>query len=186
MQVSRRGFLKISGAAVAAGGLGLNLDRVRAHAATTKIAYAQETTTICPYCAVGCGLIVHTKNGKVVYTEGDPDHPINQGSLCSKGSSLYQLTGRNKERLDRPLYRAPKSSRWEEKSWDWMLDKIARNIKQSRDESFQVENDEGRTVNRTMGMASVGSAAMDNEECYVYQKLLRSFGLVYIEHQARI
>ena len=186
MKVSRRGFLKMSGAAVTAGSLGVNLDQVKSHAATTRISYAKETTTICPYCAVGCGLIVHSKKGKVVYTEGDPDHPINQGSLCSKGSSLYQLTGRNKSRLDRPLYRAPKSDRWEEKSWDWCLDRIARNIKQSRDESFETTNAKGQTVNRTMGIASVGSAAMDNEECFVYQKMLRSFGLVYIEHQARI
>ncbi len=186
MKISRRGFLKISGAAVAAGGLGVNLDKVKAHAATTKITYSRETITICPYCAVGCGIIVHTRNGKVVYTEGDPDHPINQGSLCSKGSSLYQLSHRNENRLTKPLYRAPKSDKWEEKSWDWVLDRLAANIKKSRDESFQERNAKGQTVNRTMGLASVGSAAMDNEECYVYQKFLRSLGLVYIEHQARI
>jgi len=186
MKISRRGFLKISGAAVAAGSLGVNLDPIKAYAEQTKISYSKETTTICPYCAVGCSIIVHTKNGKVVYTEGDPDHPINEGSLCSKGSSLYQLTHQNENRLQKPLYRAPKSDKWEEKSWEWVLDKIAKNIKKSRDESFKVTNEKGQVVNRTDGIASVGSAAMDNEECYVYQKFLRSLGLVYIEHQARI
>lgn len=186
MKISRRGFLKVSGAAVAAGGLGLNLEQEKAYAATTKISFAEETTTICPYCAVGCGIIVHTRDGRVVNTEGDPDHPINQGSLCSKGSSLYQLTHHNKNRLTRPLYRAPKSAEWEEKSWEWMLDKIALNIKKTRDATFRQRNSNGQVVNRTEGLASVGSAAMDNEECYVYQKFLRSLGLVYIEHQARI
>jgi len=186
MNITRRGFLKISGGAVAAGSLGLNLAEVQASAATTKITSAKETTTVCPYCSVGCSIIVHTQNGKVVNTEGDPDSPINQGSLCSKGMSVYQLTHVNPDRLTKPLYRAPKSDKWEEKSWEWMLDKIARNIKKSRDESFKTANAKGETVNRTEGIASVGSAAMDNEECYVYQKFLRGLGLVYIEHQARI
>jgi formate dehydrogenase major subunit len=186
MNITRRGFLKISGGAVSAGSLGLNLAEVKASAADTKITSARETTTVCPYCSVGCSIIVHTQNGKVVNTEGDPDSPINQGSLCSKGMSVYQLTHVNPERLTKPLYRAPKSDKWEEKSWEWMLDKIARNIKKSRDESFTQTNARGETVNRTEAIASVGSAAMDNEECFIYQKFLRSLGLVYIEHQARI
>ncbi len=186
MKVSRRSFLKISGAAITAGGLSLSLEQEKACAKTTKICFAKETVTICPYCAVGCGIIVQTRHGRVVNTEGDPDHPVNQGSLCSKGSSLYQITHHNKNRLTRPLYRAPGSSRWEEKSWDWVMDKIANNIKKTRDATFMERNILGQIVNRTEGIASVGSAAMDNEECYVYQKLLRSLGLVYIEHQARI
>jgi formate dehydrogenase major subunit len=186
MKISRRSFLKISGATVTAGTLGLNLEPVKAFAGTTKITFAKETTTICPYCAVGCGIIVHTRDGKVVNTEGDPDHPINEGSLCSKGISLSQITHNNPDRLKKPLYRAPRSDKWEEKPWDWVLDKIAENIKKSRDESFKETNSKGQVVNRTDGIASVGSAAMDNEECYIYQKLLRALGLVYIEHQARI
>jgi formate dehydrogenase major subunit len=186
MNITRRGFLKISGGAVAAGSLGLDLAEVKASAATTKITSARETTTVCPYCSVGCSIIVHTQNGKVVNTEGDPDSPINQGSLCSKGMSVYQLTHVNPGRLTKPLYRAPKSNKWEEKSWEWMLDKIARTIKKTRDESFKTTNAKGETVNRTEAIASVGSAAMDNEECFIYQKFLRSLGLVYIEHQARI
>jgi len=134
---------------------------------------------------VGCGIIVHTREGKVINTEGDPDHPINQGALCPKGSSLYQLSD-NTNRLIKPLYRAPNSQEWKEVTWDWALNKIAENIKRDRDASFQQKNEKGETVNRTDALASVGSAAMDNEECYIYQKFLRALGLVYIEHQARI
>jgi formate dehydrogenase major subunit len=186
MKISRRGFLKISSAAFGAAGLGIDLKPIKAYAADTKIKFAKETITICPYCAVGCGIIVHTKGGKVVNTEGDPDHPINEGSLCSKGASLIQITHNNPNRLKKPLYRAPNSNSWEEKSWDWVLDKIAINIKKSRDKSFKLRNAKGLVVNRTEGIASVGSAAMNNEECYVFQKFLRALGLVFIEHQARI
>lgn len=186
MKISRRNFLKTSGATLAAGGLGITLDPIKAHARELRIKFAKETTTICPYCAVGCGIIVHTKAGKVVNTEGDPDHPINEGSLCSKASSLYQITHHNQNRLKKPLYRAPLSDQWEEKSWDWVLDRIAANIKMTRDSSFKLKNNKGQVVNRTEGIASVGSAALDNEECYVFQKFLRTLGLVYIEHQARI
>jgi len=185
MDVSRRGFLKISGAALMASGIGINLKPVSAHAKPLKIKYAKETTTICPYCAVGCGIIVSARNGKVINTEGDPDHPVNRGSLCSKGGSIYQLSV-NENRMDKVLYRAPYAAEWKQVSWEWALDKIAKNIKESRDKSFVKRNKKGQTVNRTIGLASVGSAAMDNEECFIYQKFLRGLGLVYIEHQARI
>ncbi len=185
MDVSRRGFLKISGAALMASGIGVNLKPVSAYAEPLKIKYAKETTTICPYCAVGCSIIVSARNGKVINTEGDPDHPVNRGSLCSKGGSIYQLSV-NENRMDKVLYRAPYASEWKAVSWEWALDKIAKNIKKSRDESFTITNKKGQVVNRTNGIASVGSAAMDNEECFIYQKFLRGLGLVYIEHQARI
>ncbi len=185
MDVSRRGFLKISGTALMASGIGINLKPVAAHAQPLKIKYAKETTTICPYCGVGCGIIVSARNGKVINTEGDPDHPVNKGSLCSKGGSIYQLSV-NKNRMDKVLYRAPYATEWKEVSWEWAIDKIAHNVKESRDKSFEKRNKKGQVVNRTMGIASVGSAAMDNEECFIYQKFLRGLGLVYIEHQARI
>lgn len=186
MRITRRGFLKVSGTALAASGIGINLKPVAAYAKPLKIKYAKETTTICPYCSVGCSIIVSTTNdGKVINTEGDPDSPINAGALCSKGGSLYQMNV-NGSRLDKPLYRAPYASEWKEVSWEWALDKIAKNVKKNRDESFHLTNAKGQTVNRTEGIASVGSAAMDNEECYLYQKFLRGLGLVYIEHQARI
>jgi formate dehydrogenase major subunit len=187
MRVTRRVFLKISATVLAAGGIGINLKPVAAHAKSLKIKYARKTTTICPYCGVGCSIVVSTTSyGKVINTEGDPDSPINAGALCSKGSALYQLSAANPNRLQKPLYRAPYEGEWKEVSWEWALDKIARNVKESRDKSFQVINDKGQEVNRTMGIASVGSAAIDNEECYLYQKFLRGLGLVYIEHQARI
>jgi formate dehydrogenase major subunit len=185
MEVSRRGFLKISGATALAGGLGFSAQTASAQGPPPKILYTRETTSICPYCAVGCGIIVSTRDGKVVNTEGDPDHPINQGALCPKGSSLYQLSD-NPNRLTKPLYRAPYAKEWKEVSWEWALDKIADYTKTARDASFMPKNEKGETVNRTDAIASVGSAAMDNEECYVYQKFLRAVGLVYIEHQARI
>jgi formate dehydrogenase major subunit len=117
--------------------------------------------------------------------EGDPDHPINQGSLCAKGASLYQL-GENQNRITNVLYRAPYSNQWEVKSWDWAMDRIAHRIKKTRDATFKRQNQKGQEVNRTEGIASVGSAALDNEECWYLQALHRSLGLTYIEHQARI
>jgi formate dehydrogenase major subunit len=185
MDVSRRGFLKISGAVLAASGVGISLKPVSAHAQPLKVKYTKETTTICPYCSVGCSIIVSTRGGKVINTEGDPDSPINRGSLCSKGGSIYQMAV-NENRLSKPLYREPFSTEWKEVEWEWAFEKIAENVKKSRDASFKLKNDKGETVNRTEGIASVGSAAMDLEECFTYQKFLRGLGLVYIEHQARI
>lgn len=185
MDVSRRGFLKLSGATLAASGLGISLSPTKANAQALKTLYTKESLTVCPYCSVGCGIIVSVRDGKVINTEGDPDNPINQGTLCPKGGSIYQMAN-NKNRLDKPLYRAPFATEWKEVEWEWALDKIARNVKTSRDKSFKARNEKGELVNRTDGIASVGSAAMDNEECWLYQKFLRGLGLVYIEHQARI
>ncbi len=191
MDVTRRSFIKITGvttAGLAIGKLGFDLSPVKAHAQMLKTAYARETTTICCYCAVGCGAIVHTSlkgDGRVINIEGDPDHVINRGSLCPKGASLSQLV-ENENRLTDPMYRAPYSSEWKKVSWDWALDQIARRVKKTRDANFTAKNEKGDVVNRTTAIASVGSAAMDNEECWIYQALMRSLGLVYIEHQARI
>ncbi len=186
MEISRRNFLKFSGGTVAAGAVGAGVTAPEeVQAAELPIRDAKATTTICPYCAVGCGIIVHTKNGKVINTEGDPDHPINEGTLCSKGVGLYQWIN-NPTRITKPRYRAAGAKEWEEVEWDWAIDRIARLVKKSRDESFMKKNAKGQVVNRTDAIASVGSAALDNEECYLLQKWLRSLGLVYIEHQARI
>jgi formate dehydrogenase major subunit len=130
-------------------------------------------------------MLVYQKNGKVIQIEGDPEHPINQGSLCPKGASVMGLVN-NPARLQKPKYRAPGAAEWKEVEWSWALDEIAKRVKKVRDASFVEKNDKGQTVNRTNALASVGSAAMDNEECYLYQKWLRSLGLVAIEHQARI
>jgi formate dehydrogenase major subunit len=191
MNVTRREFIQITGVAaagVAAGGLGFDLSPVRAHAQMLKTQYARETTTICCYCGVGCGAIVHTSqrgDGRAINIEGDPDHVINRGSLCSKGASLLQLA-ENENRLTEPMYRAPNSDEWRPVSWDWALTQIANRVKETRDADFTFKNDRGQVVNRTTAIASVGSAALDNEECWIYQALMRSLGLVYIEHQARI
>ncbi len=195
MEVTRRKFLT-AGSAATAGGLlgflGLDLNRTVAYASEKSAAVRRGriTTTICPYCAVGCGLLVTSekkKNGSraVVHVEGDPDHPINEGTLCPKGAALYQMAN-NQERLRKVLYRAPGATEFQEKDWSWAARQIAKRIKSTRDATFTERNAEGQTVNRTTAIASVGSAALDNEECWLYQKFLRSIGLVYIEHQARI
>lgn len=173
---------------LAIGGLGFNLSPFEARAQILRIRWGKETTTICPYCAVGCGIIVHTArdgSGNIVNTEGDPDHPINQGTLCAKGAALYQWAT-NENRVTKVLYRAPYSDRWQEKSWDWALSEIAKRVKKSQDASFTAKNARGEVVNRTDGIAHVGSAALDNEECWGLQAMMRALGLVYIEHQARI
>jgi formate dehydrogenase major subunit len=191
MDVNRRQFIQISGATaagVAVGGLGFDLAPVKAHAGMLKTMYAKETSTICCYCAVGCGAIVHTSkrgDGRVINIEGDPDHVINRGALCSKGAALKQLV-ENEKRLTQPMYRAPYADTWQSVSWDWALERIAERVKDTRDATFTKKNAKGQVVNRTTAIASVGSAAMDNEECWIYQALMRALGLVYIEHQARI
>jgi formate dehydrogenase major subunit len=191
MRVNRREFIQITGATaagLAVSGLGVDLSPVKAHAQMLKTKYAKETLTICCYCAVGCGAIVHTSkkgDGRVINIEGDPDHVINRGALCSKGAALSQLT-ENENRLTEPMYRAPYAKEWKQVSWDWAIKKIAKRVKATRDANFEHKNMKGQVVNRTTAIASVGSAAMDNEECWIYQALMRALGLVYIEHQARI
>jgi formate dehydrogenase major subunit len=193
--------MKISGGTVLLGSLGINLDPAKAYAQGLRIKGAQETHTICPFCSVGCGINVLTKDGKVVYTEGDADHPINEGTLCSKGASLYQVIN-NDKRVLKPRYRAAGATEWKEVEWGWALDEIAKRVKDTRDKTFKITSkskikekaadgtekdvEKDFVVNRTDAIAHVGSAALDNEECYMLQKLMRSWGLVYIEHQARI
>lgn len=199
MRLTRREFLKISGAAVATlPALGFDLTPAWAQVGEFRIKNVQPVPTICPYCGCGCGLVVYAAEGKVINTEGDPDHPINQGSTCSKGAALYQIYD-NPRRMRKPLYRAPGSDRWEEKDWDWVLEKIAQKVKETRDSSFiskekvktkdpetGAEKEVEVTVNRTEAIASLGGAALDNEECYLISKLMRSLGVVFLEHQARI
>jgi formate dehydrogenase major subunit len=185
MELTRRSFLKISTGALLLSSLGLNLEPAKAYAAELRTKGAKETTTICPYCSVGCSIIVSVKEGKVINTEGDPDSPINEGTLCPKGASIYQMAN-NPYRVTEPLYRAPGATEWKKVSWDWALDRIAMLFKKTRDKYFITKNDKGQVVNRVDAIAHVGSAALDNEECYLLSKLLRSWGLVYIEHQARI
>jgi len=190
MRLNRREFLELSGAV--AGGLILP-SAVPAAALATGFPLRKrigETPTICPFCAVGCGAIVATQGDRVVNIEGDPEHPVSQGSLCSKGMALAQLNtvdGKvNPNRLQQVRYRAPGSSTWEEKPWDWAIEQLARRVKDTRDPHFIETDSEGRRVNRLEAIACLGGAALDNEECSLLAKAMRSMGIVYLEHQARI
>jgi anaerobic selenocysteine-containing dehydrogenase len=145
---------------------------------------ATNTTTVCPFCGVGCGQVVSTRAGKVIHIEGDPGHPISEGTLCSKGAAGIQVVN-NSRRLQKVLYRKPNGAAWEEKSWDWALERIAARVKDTRDKSFKTTM-EGRVVNRTEAIACLGGSALDNEEAYLLVKLMRALGLVYVEHQARL
>ena len=187
MTLTRRGFLRTTGSGVlgaAVFSLGVPTQKAQAKPLLLKTARAKESITICPYCGGGCGLIVSTENKKVINIEGDPDHPVNEGTLCSKGMALSQVSD-NERRLQKVRYRAPGSDRWEEKSWEWAFTEIAKRIKKTRDTTL-VTKEKGKLVNRTDGLACLGGAALDNEECYLYSKLARAMGVTYLEHQARI
>ncbi len=188
-QITRRDFLKVSGGAagvLAATGVFGGALKPEAVLIDDRPRWVKETFTICPYDASGCGFICFTDSaGRLVNLEGDPDHPINRGSACSKGAAMAQLHN-NSRRLNKVLYRAPGAADWEEKSWDFALDKIARNIKDTRDADFIETDDNGFVVNRNEAVAHLGGAANDNEECYLFVKMARALGMVYIEHQARI
>ena len=190
MSLKRRDFLKASAgtaAGLAFGGLGCDLAPAVVHAQELKINQAKLTTSVCCYCAVGCGLLVWTDpaTGRSINIEGDPDHPTNEGTLCPKGSSIWQ-TVEQSDRITDVLYRAPFSDKWEKKSWDWAYERIVKRIKETRDASFEEKDGQGRIVNRTRAIASVGSAALDNEEGWLYQAMLRSLGIIYMESHARI
>ncbi len=194
MDLTRREFLVISGvvgAGAALPSLGIDLGPVKAYADDLKIdkmKSAKYTTSICPYCSVGCGLIVSTdtKAGKIINIEGDPDHPTNEGSLCAKGASVFQTTAANPNRLTKILYRAPFSDKWEEKDWNWAITEIAKRAKATRDANFMEKNAKGQVVNRVEAIAHLGSSNIDNEECWALNGMVRALGLVYIDHQARI
>lgn len=181
---TRRQFLQgVTTAAAAIGALSETGCTSAAPAIKTK--GATETTTVCPFCGVGCGQVVSTRDGRVINIEGDPKHPVSEGTLCSKGASGIQVVN-NDRRLKKVLYRAPGGKKWEEKSWDWALERIAAKIKETRDKTFQKTSKDGRVVNRTDAIACLGGSALDNEEAYLLVKLMRALGLVYIEHQARL
>jgi formate dehydrogenase major subunit len=191
MELSRRDFLKASGAGI--GGvflLGALSDGVALASPIKRIPLKKrhnETPTICPYDASGCGFLVDASpDGKVLNIEGDPDHPINRGAACAKGASLRQLSADNPWRLSKVLYRAPNTADWTTVEWDWALDTITRRIKDTRDAAFIEKDKQGNIVNRTEAIACLGGSALDNEECYLLVKLVRALGLVYIEHHARI
>ena len=193
MSLSRRTFLKASvGAAAGVSALGFDLQPAYAAVRQLKIRNAREYKTVCPYCAVGCGTIAYTHGSgglnttnTVIHVEGDPDSPINGGTLCPKGASQMQLA--ISPRLKKsPMYRAAGASEWQEVDWDFAMDWFARKFKESRDRSFVEQDSQGRTVNRCNGIAWVGSATVANEDAYLITKTMRAMGLTYIDHQARI
>ena len=193
--VTRRDILKTglagSGALLAAG---LGFDVAFADSTKVKqnlrIAGAKESHSICPYCAVGCSLVAYTRqksDGSVelLQIEGDPDSPVNEGRLCPKGATAMQLAI-SPRRVESPQYRAPGAKGWKSVSWDFVLDKIAQNIKASRDATFVTTDGNGNTVNRCEGVAFAGGAAFSSEEGYFATKLMRGLGLVHLEQQARV
>jgi len=195
MDLTRRTFLKVGGGttlAILAGLPGLDLSRAYAFSAKAgKLRETTQKTTICPYCGVGCGAIMSSRmvdgRMKIVNLEGDPDHPINRGALCSKGNAIYQIHDDPAgKRLRDVEYRAPGASTWKRITWEEALKKIAKKVRDTREKTFVATNAKGQTVNRTEGIACMGGAALDNEECYLLSKWARSLGIVYLEHQARI
>lgn len=193
MDLSRRTFIKTT----IAGGVGLSafgfdLAPIYAQTQALKIDRTTETRSTCPYCSVSCGVIIHTIGDKaknvtpqVVHVEGDPDHPINRGTLCPKGSSLEQEI-HNDRRLLKPQVRRPGSDRWEDISWDDAFNEIGRWVKKTRDETFVEKDENGFTVNRCEGIAWTGGCTDTNELNYLAVKTMRSLGVCYFETQARV
>ena len=143
-------------------------------------------TSICPYCAVGCAQLIYAKGDTIIHVEGDPRSPVNEGTLCPKGAATFGWMT-SPDRLRTVKYRAPHSDHWEERPLDWAMDRIARLVKQTRDETFVHALPDGTTVNHTMAIASLGGATLDNEENYLIKKLCGGgLGMVWIENQARV
>jgi formate dehydrogenase major subunit len=193
MELSRRTFLKstlVGGVGLSA--LGFDLTPVYAQSQSLKISRATETRSTCPYCAVSCGVIIYTLGDKaknaipqVVHVEGDPDHPINRGTLCPKGSSLEQDII-NDRRLLKPQVRRPGSDHWEDISWDTAINEIGELVKRTRDQTFVDKDPDGNTVNRCEGIAFTGGCTDTNEFNWLVVKTMRSLGVCYLENQARV
>jgi len=193
METSRRDFFKVATLGGAAATVfGFDLRPAYAQLRELKIARATETRSTCPYCSVSCGVIIYTLGDKaknvtpqVIHVEGDPDHPINRGTLCPKGASLEQDI-LNERRLLKPQVRRPGATDWQDISWDDALNEIARWVKKSRDETFVERDAQGRTVNRCEGIAWTGGCTDTNEFNYLVVKAMRSLGVCYLENQARV
>jgi formate dehydrogenase major subunit len=155
-------------------------------AKASRLRGATVTESVCPYCAVGCGQLIYTKGGRIIDIEGNPDSPINEGTLCPKGANAFQLAV-NSHRVTQVLYRAPFSDHWETKPLDWAMDQIAQRMKAARDADFTVRDEKGRLLNSVRSVGTLGGATIDNEENYLIKKLFGAgLGVVSIENQARI
>jgi formate dehydrogenase major subunit len=180
--------MRLTGMGMACRGLsdlGFEVEPVKAYAAELKIKGAKEVVSICGFCSCGCNIIMSVKDGKMVSSEGDPDYPVSEGALCAKGAAFHAMHY-SEHRLQKPLYRAPGSAKWEEKDWDFVLDRIARRVKETRDKDFILKNAKGQQVNRVESIFQLGTSQMDNEECALFHQMLRGLGVVHIDHQARI
>jgi formate dehydrogenase major subunit len=193
-QVTRREFLKVgaagAGAAVSVSTLGFDLAAAVEVKQAFRIEGAKVAHSVCPYCAVGCSMLAYTRKDaggatRIVQIEGDPDSPVNEGRLCPKGATAMQLAVSSR-RVEKPRYRAPGSDQWQEITWDQMLDRLARRLKESRDATFVAQDASGNIVNRCEGIAFAGGAAFSSEEGYFATKIMRALGTVFIEQQARV
>ena len=195
MSFTRRQFFKITASGIGTtslAALGFSPSRVLADVRTFKLSRTTETRNTCPYCAVGCGVILYSlgdrsKNAKseIIHVEGDPDHPVNRGTLCPKGAALLDFV-KSPDRLRYPEYRAPGSDKWERVTWDFALDKIARLMKDDRDAHFEEKNAAGATVNRWTSIAFLAASASSNETGHLTGKLIRSVGAIACDNQARL
>jgi len=197
MQLSRRRFLKITGATLAGsafGVLGFGAAGIALAAAVRqfKLARATETRNTCTYCSVACGILIYSmgdraKNARsnIIHIEGDPDHPVNRGTLCPKGSALLDVV-HAPTRLTTPKYRAPGSASFKEVTWDFALDRIARLMKDDRDKNFIAKNERGITVNRWKTTGMLAASASSSETAYLTWKVARSLGMVVLDNQARV
>jgi len=191
--ITRRGLLQLAGAGAgtaAVSALGFDLAEAQQVKLQLRIAGATEAHTLCPYCAVGCSAIAFTRKRAdggtdILQIEGDPDSPVNEGRLCPKGASAMSLATSSR-RVAQPFYRAPKATTWKPISWDEMLDRVARLIKDSRDRTFVTQDAGGNAVNRCEGIAFAGGAAFSSEEGYLCTKVMRGLGVTHIEQQARL
>ena len=191
MELTRRGFLKATtiGGSIA---LGFDVSRAEAEMREFKISRTTETRSTCPYCSVSCGIIIHTlgdraKNStsSVVHIEGDPDHPINRGTLCPKGITLKEDIS-HRRRLTKPMVRKPGSDKWEDISWNDAITQIARHIKATRDKCFVAKNAQGQVVNRNPGFGMIGGCTDTNEFNFLQWKTSASWGVTYRDTQARV
>jgi len=195
MQVNRRQFFKLGAASIGGStltALGFSPTAALAEVRTFKLARTTETRNTCPYCSVACGVILYglgdkAKNAKteIIHIEGDPDHPVSRGSLCPKGAGLLGFV-HSETRIKFPEYRAPGAKAWQRVSWDWALERIAKLMKQDRDQHFIPTNDKGQTVNRWTTVGFLAASAASNEAGYITHKILRSLGLVTLDNQARV
>ncbi len=190
MKVSRRSWLRFMAAGtggLALGGL-VDVGRVRAATQQMKLHGTKEFTTACNFCSCGCGMVASVRDGELVNLEGDPDHVISQGGLCSKGSAMFATHGSD-QRAKTPLYRAPGSDRWQPITWDDAIGRVAKKIKETRDATWIATEKDGDVeyrVNRTDAIGFLGGAQHTNEECYLIAKMGRLLGTACIEHQARL